>query len=247
MTYDNFDLGSFFKGLESHFKDRAIHPKDDSSTKGISPNTGECFFLFDFTRNQLIHIGGMEQMFGYDTENIDLNFAINILHPDESLLVQRILQSCVSQIINSDIPKYTNAFKINSRHKKSDGTYINVLSENFVYQLNDQNMVQSILIRYTDVSFLNKPEAVEWWVDSDYLNEKAISDFVYGERKNLFTKREEELILLIFSGNKNADIAKELNISAHTVSTHRRNIFSKSGCSNVEELKLYCKKNGVLI
>ena len=59
--------------------------------------------------------------------------------------------------------------------------------------------------------------------------------------------REKEIILLLFIGASSPVIAKKLDISKHTVATHRKNIFSKSNCSGPEELKVFCKKNGVFL
>lgn len=247
MTSDSFELNSFFKSIESHFKDKSIHPIDDSAVNSIHPNTGECFFLFDLTKNLIVHITGMEEMFGYQIEKIDTSFIFNMLHPEDSPIVQAIIQNCVGQMVDLEIPRYSNVFKITSRQRKNDGSFISVLSENFVFQVNDQNLVQSILVRYTDVSFLDYLGVVEWWVDTKFLDASSVSNSIYGENKDIFTEREKQVILEMFSGKKNSDIALVLNISQHTVSTHRRNILSKSDCSSVEELRIYCKKNGVFL
>jgi DNA-binding NarL/FixJ family response regulator len=41
------------------------------------------------------------------------------------------------------------------------------------------------------------------------------------------TSREREILLLLASGAKNADIAKKLYVSPHTVRTHLHNIYRK--------------------
>lgn len=41
------------------------------------------------------------------------------------------------------------------------------------------------------------------------------------------TRRESELIALVYEGYSNSEIARELNISTNTVKTHLKNIFSK--------------------
>lgn len=245
MASDSFELNSFFKSLESNYIDKSTHPIDKSLLKNVVPNVGECFFLFDLTKNMIIHNIGMEEMFGYKKENIDLDFLLDIIHPDDSNLVQSIIHNCMTQIVELKIPRFTNVFKITSRYRKSDGDFIHILGENFVFQANHNSMVQSILVRFTDVSFLVDSELMDWWVNTDYLDKADIAASIYGENKNLFTDREREVIILMFSGKKNNGIAKELNISKHTVSTHRKNILSKSDCSGVEELRIFCKKNGV--
>ena len=55
-----------------------------------------------------------------------------------------------------------------------------------------------------------------------------------------------EVIAKIFEGISNHEIAVKLNISRHTVATHRKNILFKSNCSDSQQLLLFCKKNGII-
>lgn len=55
-------------------------------------------------------------------------------------------------------------------------------------------------------------------------------------KKELFTKREQELLHYIASGKKITDVASLLGLSVHTVVTHRRNMMKKSGVNNMPAL-----------
>ena len=48
----------------------------------------------------------------------------------------------------------------------------------------------------------------------------------------LLTPREKDVLLFLAGGNSNQQIAAELNISANTVKTHLRSIYSKLDVSN---------------
>ncbi len=50
------------------------------------------------------------------------------------------------------------------------------------------------------------------------------------------TRREKEIAILLSSGYSNNQIAKESNISEHTVTTHRKNINQKLGIQNLAGL-----------
>jgi DNA-binding CsgD family transcriptional regulator len=50
----------------------------------------------------------------------------------------------------------------------------------------------------------------------------------------------------INKGLKTREIADKLNISSHTVATHRKNIMRKANCSNVKQLLVFCSRNGIL-
>ena len=60
------------------------------------------------------------------------------------------------------------------------------------------------------------------------------------------TLREIEIIKLVSVGKTNAAIAKILNISLHTVITHRKNINKKLGASNSVIMLDVARKNNFL-
>ncbi len=53
------------------------------------------------------------------------------------------------------------------------------------------------------------------------------------------TERELDIIKLIAKGYTNKEVADQLNISAHTVNTHRKNIMAKLNIKNVAGLVVY--------
>ncbi len=245
MTSENPEMASFFKEVETSLKNRATENANDDLLDQISLESDQCFFVFDFTKNKIVHFGGMKKMFGYDLENIDLPYIFDKLHPDDSLLFQAIIKNVIEQSIKIAIPKYTNVLKLSSRFRKNNGEYIRVLSEDFILETANDGIVKSFIVRYTDVSFLDNSEVLDWWVNTDFLDKNAIVNSVYGDKKDIFTAREKQIVLLILLGSSNKTISLDLNISKHTVATHRKNILSKSNCSDVQELKTFCKKNGV--
>jgi two-component system, NarL family, response regulator NreC len=58
----------------------------------------------------------------------------------------------------------------------------------------------------------------------------------YPKDKQLLSKREQEVLNLIFVGLENKAIAKRLFISTKTVEFHKENIKQKLGKNNVKEL-----------
>ena len=51
--------------------------------------------------------------------------------------------------------------------------------------------------------------------------------------------RESEVLVLVAQGNSSKEIADKLNISIHTVNTHRKNITHKTGIKSVAGLAVY--------
>ena len=62
----------------------------------------------------------------------------------------------------------------------------------------------------------------------------------------VLSERECEVIGLIAEGRSYTRIAEELHLSAHTITTHRRNIMQKLGVNNTAAVVMYAVKNGLV-
>lgn len=67
-----------------------------------------------------------------------------------------------------------------------------------------------------------------------------------GDGGQPLTTREQTILLLIAGGNSNRDTAAMLEISEHTVETHRKNIKRKLGIATTAGLTRYALDNGLL-
>lgn len=65
----------------------------------------------------------------------------------------------------------------------------------------------------------------------------------YSNQLNDISSREEEIILLMVKGFSNLEIAKHLSVGLETVKTHKRNIRTKLGMSDLRDIVSYAKKN----
>ena len=63
---------------------------------------------------------------------------------------------------------------------------------------------------------------------------------------DLLTTREREILQLLAEGKVNKEVATILNLSQHTVETHRSNIFQKLNLHSGAELILYAIRKGVI-
>lgn len=60
------------------------------------------------------------------------------------------------------------------------------------------------------------------------------------------SERETEVLELIAEGLTNGQVAEKLFLSAHTVTTHRKNIMSKLGVNNTAAIVMYAVKTGLV-
>ncbi|MBC6112313.1 response regulator [Pedobacter fastidiosus] len=68
-----------------------------------------------------------------------------------------------------------------------------------------------------------------------------------GNKPQLLSSREIEIVRLIVDGNTNAQIADMLYLSIRTVDTHRKNIFHKLNLNNAASLVKYALENKIFL
>lgn len=63
---------------------------------------------------------------------------------------------------------------------------------------------------------------------------------------DLLSPREREILQLVAEGNSSKEVAALLNLSVHTVDTHRANFMQKLNLRGVPELILYAVRKGLI-
>jgi DNA-binding NarL/FixJ family response regulator len=89
------------------------------------------------------------------------------------------------------------------------------------------------------------------WANTEQLNFllELVSDVpslrvVSSTGRQLLTSREEQVVALVAEGLNNRTIARELNLSEHTIKKYLFHIFDKLGISSRVELALYAVNHG---
>jgi len=81
-------------------------------------------------------------------------------------------------------------------------------------------------------------------LQEDYF--RQMTDKQKTDSLELLTGRENEILQLIAEGRSNKEIGSLLNLSFHTVETHRAHILQKLNLHTVAELILYAVRKGVI-
>jgi DNA-binding NarL/FixJ family response regulator len=88
---------------------------------------------------------------------------------------------------------------------------------------------------------------------SPVVAESLLDDYVrqLRERKlqdsfDMLTEREREILQLLAEGKSNKDAAALLNLSPHTIETHRTNLMQKLKLHNTAEIVLYAVRKGIV-
>jgi DNA-binding CsgD family transcriptional regulator len=217
---------------------------DDYRNYNLQPN--ECIYVLDFFDNSLIYCKGFQNTWGYEDHEITYELVIDNIHPNDKEVVHTIGKMALMHSQKNGENKKNDMLTLTYRCKKKDGSYTKYLSQSNVAKTDDDGAVTGVLIKLTDISFLDNSDHVFWDFKSDGLDKEDFRKKIYAHELNNFTKRELAIMHLIKKNLTNKEISSELEISELTVSTHRKNIMRKSGCHNVQDLLVFCSNKGIL-
>ena len=93
------------------------------------------------------------------------------------------------------------------------------------------------------ISISEPPAAIVSSIQKVLFNEPAQAA---GKTEEVLSEREIEVLKLLALGMSNKEIADKLNISVHTVITHRKNITQKTGIKTVSGLTIYAVINKLI-
>lgn len=126
---------------------------------------------------------------------------------------------------------------------KGDGETINRFEEIKIVALVHNYIGQDILKQYNATIDINDTrQEVE-----NKLNEALAKESEEEEKLNYeLSERETDVLIAVAKGMQNKEIADNLNISIHTVISHRKNIVAKTGIKSVAGLTVYALINNLI-
>lgn len=121
----------------------------------------------------------------------------------------------------------------------------------------DNPMLLKDLLTYNPDGLVHKAERIEEIITCvyevskgrNYLTpyiENIIENYRFTSERIPFSPREIELISCFNKGLTVTETAEALNISHHTVSSHRKKMFKKINCSNLAELLAFARRLNII-
>jgi DNA-binding CsgD family transcriptional regulator len=213
-----------------------------------SPNY---FFTLENSENKISNISAsLKDIHGLNPKNCDYKDLMERIHPED--LSHFIMSSQIrtaffsNEIQTTNINQYNQSIFYRIRVKSGDFKIIN--QQAIVIEKKDSGQIQKSLIIHTVL-------------ENIYPSKKNILKLVFQQEKpklcklnlvkgqqNTFeiSKRELEIVQLIYAGFENLEISKKLFISLNTVKKHRSNILKKATCSNTAQLLNKCISEGII-
>ena len=130
---------------------------------------------------------------------------------------------------------YVEGTALRSLHEKMSGVAL-VLLASVVREEDVMRQFDSVINIYDNPQHVVKKlkSAIEQCQTNPYSDSHELSE------------REREVLILVAQGMANKEIADRLNISVHTVMSHRKNITHKTGVKSVAGLTVYALLNNLL-
>lgn len=150
----------------------------------------------------------------------------------------------------SDEQRKRMSYTWNYRIKNAKGNYVNIIQNTTPLQFDEQNKPIIGLAHYT---VLNGVINMDICASAKFLNDENEYETLYYQNitnaniLDVISNRERDVVRLLLVKKTSDEIAESLNISKHTVDTHRRNILKKLNLNSTFELINYFKNNPKLI
>lgn len=213
------------------------------------------YFVLNFKTYKFDYVSdSVRNVLGIEAGSYTLDHFFSILKPEDNAKMYEkeavVFDFYNNKLTREEIPLYKVSYLMRLRH--SDGSYKTILHQSRAINISNEGKIQQTLIVHTDISYLkisfdhkisfigNKKQsyfAIETTAPYKFIENKFIEQF---------TRREIEILMKVAKGNSILQIADLLNISPHTINTHKKNILKKSGCKSSPELIARCIREGII-
>jgi DNA-binding CsgD family transcriptional regulator len=244
MIADN-DMLDFLSEQEIKLKKKSTRKRSFKLLERWSLSPTQCLYVSNYKKRKITFQRGVSEMLGYKEDEFDHNLIHTFIHPEDIDMVQRLTKAAIAYVIDRNLVDDGQMF-LTYRARKKNGEYLKVMRQTNVFEKDGDGRFISNLSVLTDVSFMSTVNSVDWKFIADDLDAEEFKDYVKEEYDDFFSDREKQIILCIAQGMQSYEIAGLLDISKHTVDTHRRNLLKKAGCKSTIELVSFCQKNGII-
>ncbi|KGO34733.1 hypothetical protein JT06_06645 [Desulfobulbus sp. Tol-SR] len=196
-----------------------------------------------------------EHISGYTNAEVlerGIDLFLHSVHPSEiDILLQQVypdMTAFVAAQIDDNVKKGL-LFQYNCRYRRKDGTYVNLLNNMHILELDDKGRASLVL---GNAIMLQNGGDLPLRMKIKQFQFKELAETVISrvytplpEHKHL-TAREIEILRYLAHGYTGREIAQKLCISRLTIDTHRRHLLRKLQCNNVVEMTRIAFQNALL-
>ena len=235
--------GDIWKEIGQYKKPEALQAEVEIYKKMLNLfQVGDyCYFIFNPPEFRIEYVNeSVTSMLGYTITEFNSERFLEIIHPDD---IQYYLnfEATITQFWQNLPPE--KVFKYKTRYdfriRCKDGRIKRLLQQVAVIQSDEEGAVLRTFVIFTDITDLKQTNKMVLSIiglegEPSYIDIQPVE--ALAPHESILSKRELEVFQLLVDEYQTAHIANTLGISPHTVSSHRKNIFKKTGTSSVLQL-----------
>ena len=196
----------------------------------------------------------VKAILGYDSEeymNGGLSFeysTLNNIHSDiiTTNIFPAYIEYCIKYAANEEVKqlRFSYEYMVNTK----SGRKIWCAHQSTIIKLDANGHPILNLFFISDISDTKKDDLINFNISKKDENGvyETIHSIAYETRKlTLLSSREMQILKLLCEGNSTPKIADKLNLSEHTVKTHRKNILQKMEVKNTMDIVKIAYDKGI--
>ena len=202
------------------------------------------YFLMNLAEMKIDYVShSILDVLGITKENTSVEKLLALWHPSDlkkmSFKEDLIINFFYNHIPPIDMLHYKVSYL--NRLKDANGNYKKILHQSTALAISDDHKVVYTFCIETDLTHLKIPmsDTITFlgingrpsYYSDDMKTIKPLT-----KKSTNLSRREIEVLSQISKGKSSKMIANNLNISLHTVNTHKKNIMNKSNADNITEL-----------
>ncbi len=206
-------------------------------------------YAVDYRSGKVFMADGFERVLGYRDADIDLEHVFSYIHPEDQPAVTAVVERALRSLFSSTDRVWPLAavMSIDYRVRKANGEYIKVLRNVCVIEVDTlTGKALTTLSICKDISNIKQSNTIGWQCMGPGTDDMDMSDILPGLPNVIYrpSAREMDVLAKMVLGMESAAIALQLNISLHTVNTHRKNLLQRTGMPNALALIAMAKEQG---
>ena len=207
------------------------------------------YWIFDLQNHSLEMVSEeMNAILGYQRSEFNLEMLLAAVHPDDRPYLLNFENKALEFLAALPIEKLMKyKVRYDFRVMAKDGRYVRLLHQSIIIQHDEKGQIMRTLGFETDITHI-KPEGkptlsfIGLEGEPSYINVDV--ENIFAASKEVLSKREKQILLLIMEGKLSKEISQLLHISKQTVDTHRNNMLAKCAAANSSELIVKAIRQG---
>ena len=171
---DPLEMKSFFEQVTGMLTVDEDKGQIKSLPEKFQSLPGECSYITDYKTKRLLFKKGFHKLFGYTDAEVDFDFVFKGYHHEDAVMVSQIIKAVIASAVNSKDKDPHLQLSMTYRRKRKDGSFIHILSQSSVFELDVRGNLLKSFTRLTDISYLNLATPVSWSIRSSNMDEQFI-------------------------------------------------------------------------